>query len=77
MDTTARYRAYLLRMWSMEHEGQVRWRASLEDPQTGQLVGFGDLDSLFDFLKGKALDASRTDETGICTSSHNRYAKGG
>ena len=42
------YFSYLLRMW---HTGkESAWRASLEDPQTGERVGFGSLETLFAFL---------------------------
>ena len=71
MDRTGRYRAYLLRMWAVEHYGQVVWRASLEDPQTGELLGFADLALLFDFLEDKAVDASSTDKNAVSHSSHN------
>ena len=53
MVNTWRYKAYLLRMWPVEQNGQVVWRASLEDSQTGEVLGFANLELLFDFLKGK------------------------
>jgi hypothetical protein len=51
------YFSYLLRMWrDSEDEGarpskEVLWRASLQSPRTGDLVGFASLDALFDFLR--------------------------
>ena len=77
MDNTGRYRAYLLRMWSVEQSGQVVWRASLEDPQTGELLGFADLTLLFDFLKEKALGAGSADKSSGYHSSPSRYLEGG
>lgn len=44
------YQAYLLRLWQVEHDGQPVWRASLEDPHTGQRYGFASLELLFMFL---------------------------
>jgi hypothetical protein len=46
-----RYRAYLLRLWWANHNGQAGWRASLEEPHTGVRHGFATLDQLFAFLK--------------------------
>ncbi len=42
------YLAYLLRLWRSSPRGN--WRASLENPQTGERLGFGSLDAVFDFL---------------------------
>jgi hypothetical protein len=46
------YVSYLLRMWQESEKGAV-WRASLQSPHTGALVGFARLDDLFDFLRGQ------------------------
>jgi hypothetical protein len=43
------YFSYLLRMWRTGKESA--WRASLEDPQTGERVGFGSLEALWEFLQ--------------------------
>ncbi len=52
------YRAYLLRLWQAGHPENLasrptreEWRASLEDPHTGERLGFGSLAALFDFLE--------------------------
>lgn len=45
-----RYQAYLLRLWPIEEGDSVVWRASLEDPRTGERHGFADLNSLVAFL---------------------------
>ncbi len=48
------YQAYLLRLWTEQRGGQPVWRASLEDPHTGQRLGFADLTQLFAFLQKQA-----------------------
>jgi len=45
-----RYRAYLLRLWETEDEGRCVWRASLEDPATGERHGFASLEALVAYL---------------------------
>ena len=45
-----RYLAYLLRLWQADQNGNPVWRASLEDPRTGERRGFASLQSLIDFL---------------------------
>ena len=42
------YFSYLLRMWRTGKESA--WRASLEDPRTGERLGFGSLEALCEFL---------------------------
>jgi hypothetical protein len=52
------YLSYLLRLWragaeksSLPEEERLAWRASLQSPQTGERIGFLDLEKLFDFLR--------------------------
>jgi hypothetical protein len=45
------YLSYLLRLWQVGSAGEGLWRASLEDPQTGECKGFGSLEDLFEFLR--------------------------
>ena len=45
------YIAYLLRLWRVAGTGQAVWRASLEDPHTGERRGFGSLNELVAFLQ--------------------------
>jgi hypothetical protein len=45
------YLAYLLRLWREKGGGRTRWRASLEDPHTGEKLGFAHLDELVAFLR--------------------------
>lgn len=48
------YLAYLLRIWRVQvatqDDGLPVWRASLEDPHTGERMLFGTIEQLFDFL---------------------------
>lgn len=49
------YVAYLLRLWRPNHgrepSNACGWHASLEHVETGERIGFGDLDELFGFLR--------------------------
>jgi hypothetical protein len=45
------YRSYLLRLWREMGTGSTWWRASLQDPRSGERVGFAHLDELFAFLR--------------------------
>ncbi len=47
------YVSYLLRLWQETGGATTHWRASLQDAQTGQRVGFADLENLFSFLRRK------------------------
>jgi hypothetical protein len=44
------YRAYLLRLWQASSNDHTVWRASLENPHTGERHAFATLDALFVFL---------------------------
>jgi hypothetical protein len=44
------YLAYLLRLWEVDTGGQQVWRASLQDPRTGERRGFANLAELGTFL---------------------------
>lgn len=48
-----RYLAYLLRLWEVDDEMGLTWRASLESPHTGERHGFLDKEELFAFLEEK------------------------
>ncbi len=45
--------AYLIRLWQVHCEGQIVWRASLEDAHSGEKKGFGNPAGLFAFLQEK------------------------
>jgi len=58
-DEQPSYFSYLLRSWRVNEAGKTVWRASLEDPITGERRGFANLKSLFAFLEeqvGSAID---------------------
>jgi hypothetical protein len=53
-DKPPRYRAYLLRFWeegSHHSDWLAEWRFSLEDPHTGERLGFASLEKLVAFLR--------------------------
>ena len=43
-------RSFLLRLWCTRESASWNWRASLEDPHTGERIGFADLEHLFNYL---------------------------
>lgn len=47
------YLSYLLRVWRTGSEGNAVWRASLENPFTGERQGFASLKNLFAFLQAQ------------------------
>jgi hypothetical protein len=47
------YMSYLLRLWRAGSADEPCWRAALENPRTGERQVFGDLASLFAFLREK------------------------
>ena len=49
--TKPRYYSYLLRLWLPGDEGDVAWRASLDDPKTGERLGFPTLQALWTYLQ--------------------------
>lgn len=61
------YLAYMLRLWQVRIDGDVAWRASIENPHTGERHGFANLDRLFEFLEEQTLNATECEE-GNCKS---------
>jgi hypothetical protein len=53
-----RYLSYLLRLWAVKSAGVTYWRASLENPTTGDRQGFPNLEALFTYLEWVAQDPS-------------------
>lgn len=49
-DHVSNYLSYLLRLWRVDEDGRQVWRASLEDPRTGERRGFTSLGQLMEFL---------------------------
>ena len=58
------YLAYLLRIWQVDEAGKLVWRASLENPHTGERQGFLNLDTLIAFLWEQIRDRQPEGETG-------------
>ncbi|NOZ28129.1 MAG: hypothetical protein GXP39_08780 [Chloroflexi bacterium] len=50
-DERSGYIAYLLRLWRAGEGEGGEWRASVEDPHTGERRGFASLEALFAFLR--------------------------
>lgn len=50
------YHAYLLRIWR-EAEG-MPWRATLQNPHTGEQEGFASVDQLIAFIRSKTEEDS-------------------
>jgi hypothetical protein len=46
-----KYHSFLLRIWQAGPAENMVWRASLEDPHTHRLIGFDNLDALFEYLR--------------------------
>ena len=66
MKTHPNYVSFLLRLWQVSDEGKSQpspkkavWRASLENPHTGERKGFANLDELFDFLRAQTEEIPR------------------
>jgi hypothetical protein len=55
------YAAYLLRLWREKGGELTRWRASLQDPHSGERVGFASLEELFVYLRRETADLPERD----------------
>jgi hypothetical protein len=49
----AHYFSFLLRLWRAGEDGKPIWRASLEDPLSGEHLGFASLKELFIYLENR------------------------
>ena len=56
------YLAYLLRLWPVNDDGKPVWRASVENPHTGERHGFANLELLFAFLEEKTAELAQREE---------------
>ena len=53
-DRSPTYLSYMLRLWQAgSRDGKSVWRASLEDPHTGERLAFGEIEALVAFLAEK------------------------
>jgi hypothetical protein len=51
------YFSYLLRLWLAGDDDLPEWRLALTDPETGQALGFANLEALATFLRAKMGEA--------------------
>lgn len=58
------YKAFMLRLWRVKTKEKNEWRASLENPNTGNRYLFSDLESLFSYLSDVASDREENSENG-------------
>lgn len=65
------YFSYMLRVWRDSSGGRTTsvkdtvWRASLQDPRSGERLGFNNLEELFSFLQRQVgLDLQGKDDPG-------------
>ncbi len=42
--------SFLLRVWNTDELGGNNWQASLEDPKTGDRIGFTSIEELFAYI---------------------------
>lgn len=60
----SRYISYMLRLWQAGDQEQSSWRASLENPHTGEQHGFANVEALFEFVRQEIGVAYETREGG-------------
>jgi hypothetical protein len=63
MDRKKKYLSYLLRLWVEEVNGQLVWRASIEDPFSSKRRGFARPKDLFRYLEEKMHTNEQNQET--------------
>jgi hypothetical protein len=47
------YQTYLLHLWRARCQGKWQWRASIENPHSGERHAFASLEQLFAYLSDK------------------------
>ena len=57
-----RYLAYMLRLWQVCDNEDMVWRASLEDPHSGERRGFASLEMLVAFLQEQTRTPTQSQE---------------
>ena len=63
-DRSPTYLSYMLRLWQAgSRDGKSVWRASLENPHTGERQAFGDVETLVAFLAEKTSLPARSGNT--------------
>jgi hypothetical protein len=59
-DKPPRYRSYVLTFWeerSHDSDTPVIWRFSLQDPRTGQRLGFASLEEMVGFMRAELVSS--------------------
>ena len=51
--------AFLVRLWRVDEQRHPTWRASIQDPYTGERRGFADLKGLIAFLEEQTNNADQ------------------
>ena len=72
MGAGSEYLSYLLRLWLAGDGGQPEWRASLEDPRTGEQRGFDSLEELFDFLRAQ-VEGQKPASSAMKNTNHTNF----
>jgi hypothetical protein len=62
MSKLLRYLSFLLRLWKIKQNGKDIWRASLEDPHTGEQRGFASMGLMFAFLMEQILRSAGNEQ---------------
>jgi len=62
------YLSYLLRLWQSGSRDNAVWRASLQNPMTGECLGFATLKELFTFLEAQ-VEAAELQADSDCLST--------
>jgi hypothetical protein len=62
---TRAHKSYLLRLWRETGRGLTQWRASLQDPESSERVGFATLEQLFSYLRQRTADPSEGSGPGL------------
>jgi hypothetical protein len=64
-------RSFLLRLWQVQSEGGWKWFYSLENPMTGERIGFKDLRLLYGKLEQICQQVERSEQNDPSKYSRN------
>ena len=54
------YHVFLLRLWLVDEQGSIQWRAFLENPASGERLGFSSLEQLVAYLREQTFAGRET-----------------
>jgi hypothetical protein len=66
-----RYLSFLLRLWQLIEGGKPTWHASLENPSTGERLGFPNLEAMTTFLYELIQEPDQRDKPNLEDNSHD------